>query len=174
MMETGMMWDIDDAHGGIRVEEVYDTDLEDLWQACTDPARLARWIVQVTGDLRPGGMLEATFTSTWTGRMRIEVCDAPRHLLLTQQPGTEEETVIEAWLQEEGTQSRLIVEERGLGSGVLHFHAAGWQVHLEDLARSLRDPAGAHPDGWSAEAPAAAWQARWRDLLPVYASSRGV
>jgi hypothetical protein len=77
----------------------------------------------------------------------------PRHLLLTQQPGTEEETVIEAWLQEEGTQSRLIVEERGLGSGVLHFHAAGWQVHLEDLARSLRDRAGAHPDGWSAERP---------------------
>jgi uncharacterized protein YndB with AHSA1/START domain len=33
----------DDAtHGTVRVEDVYDTDVDDLWQACTTPERLAR------------------------------------------------------------------------------------------------------------------------------------
>lgn len=172
MIMTGTMWEIDDAHGGVRVEDVYDTDIADLWEACTDPARLERWIVKVDGDLRPGGVLDATFTSTWTGRMRIDVCDAPRHLVLTQQPGTDEETVIEAWLQEEGARTRLIVEERGLGSGVLHFHAAGWQVHLEDLGLSLRHAGPAHPGGWSSEQPAEAWRSRWEELIPDYAQVR--
>lgn len=172
MIATGAMWDLDETTGAVRVEDVYDTDVDDLWQACTDPERLARWIVHVTGDFRPGGMLDATFTSTWTGRMRIDVCEAPHHLVLTQEPGTDEETVIEAWVRPEGERSRLIVEERGLGIGVLPFHAAGWQVHLEDLGRALRTVAGPHPDGWSAEEPASAWKARWQELLPTYEAER--
>lgn len=172
MIVTGTMWDLDDSHGAIRVEDVYDTDVDDLWRACTDPERLARWIVQVAGDFRVGGMLDATFTSTWTGAMRIEVCDAPHHLVVTQEPGTDEETVIEAWLSAEGARSRLVVEERGLGLGVLHFHAAGWQVHLEDLGRSLRSGTGPHPSGWSAAEPAPAWKERWQALLPEYEAVR--
>ena len=33
----------------------YDADVADVWQACTDPERLARWLTPVSGDLRPGG-----------------------------------------------------------------------------------------------------------------------
>jgi uncharacterized protein YndB with AHSA1/START domain len=33
----------------------YDADLDDVWDALTDPERLARWMKPVTGDLRPGG-----------------------------------------------------------------------------------------------------------------------
>lgn len=172
MIATGTMWDLDDTRGAIRVECVYDTDVDDLWQACTDPERLARWIAQVSGEFRVGGMLDATFTSTWTGPMRIDVCEAPRHLVLAQEPGTDEETVIEVWLSAEGEKSRLVVEERGLGIGVLHFHAAGWQVHLEDLGRSLRTAAAAHPSGWSSSEPAPAWKERWQALLPEYEAVR--
>ena len=172
MIMTGSMWELDDTRGAIRVEDVYDTDLEDLWRACTDPERAARWIAQVAGEFRPGGILHATFTSTWTGSMRIDVCEAPHHLVLTQEPGTDEETVIEAWLSAEGDKSRLVVEERGLGNGVLHFHAAGWQVHLEDLGRSLETGAGAHPSGWSSSEPAPAWKKRWETLLPDYEAVR--
>lgn len=172
MIMTGTMWELDDATGAIRVEDVYDTDVDDLWQACTDPERAARWIAQLAGDFRPGGMLRATFTSTWTGSMRIDVCEAPHHLVLTQEPGTDEETVIEAWLSAEGERSRLVVEERGLGVGVLHFHAAGWQVHLEDLRRALESGATAHPTGWSSSQPAPAWKERWQALLPDYEAVR--
>ena len=43
-----------DGAGFVRIEDRYDTDIEDLWDAITDPARLARWHGQVEGDLRPG------------------------------------------------------------------------------------------------------------------------
>jgi uncharacterized protein YndB with AHSA1/START domain len=168
MTTTGSMRALDDRVGAVRVEDVYDTGIDDLWQACTDPARLRRWIADVTGDLRPGGTVQATFTSTWTGPARVEACDAPHHLLLRTEPGTAEEGEIEAWLTEEGTGTRLVVEERGLQVDKLHFHGAGWQAHLEDLGRALASDASVHPDGWSAEAPSPAWRERWTELVPTY------
>ena len=36
---------------------------DDLWEACTDPERLARWIAKVSGDLQVGGSIHAVFTS---------------------------------------------------------------------------------------------------------------
>jgi len=44
-----------DDKGVVRMEDRYDTDIDDLWSALTDPGRLARWHGQVEGDLRPGG-----------------------------------------------------------------------------------------------------------------------
>ena len=43
-----------DGNGAVRIEDRYDTDIDDLWAALTDPGRLARWYGQVEGDLRPG------------------------------------------------------------------------------------------------------------------------
>ncbi len=89
MKLNGTMRALDDSRGAVRVEEVYDTHIDDLWAACTTPERLARWIAEVSGDLREGGTVQAVFTSTWSGPARIDVCDAPRHLLLTTEPGTD-------------------------------------------------------------------------------------
>ncbi|HEU5037014.1 MAG TPA: SRPBCC domain-containing protein [Nocardioides sp.] len=168
MRTTGTMRALDHDRGAVRVEEVYDTGIDDLWEACTTPERLARWIAEVEGELRVGGGVVVTFTSTWSGSARIEECDAPHHLLLRMQPGTDEESEVEAWLSDEGRRTRLVVEERGLSRGALHFYGSGWQAHLEDLGRSLEDGASAHPDGWSAERPAAAWRERWTELTPAY------
>lgn len=165
----GTIRDIDETRGAVRVEDVYDTDIEDLWAACTTPERLARWIAEVEGDLTVGATVRAGFTSTWTGPVRIEACERPHHLLLTSEPGSDDESVIEAWLTAEGPRTRLVVEERGLPIGQLHFHGAGWQVHLEDLGRSLALGGTAHPDGWSDQAPSPAWRERWDELTPAYA-----
>jgi uncharacterized protein YndB with AHSA1/START domain len=151
----GTMRALDATRGAVRVEDVYDTDIDDLWQACTTPARLARWIAEVSGDLRLGGTIRAAFVSTWTGEGRIEVCHAPRHLLLTMEPGTEDETQIEAWLTAHGSGTRLVVEERGLPLERLYFHGAGWQAHLEDLGRLLGGDVSV-------------WRERWDELSPVY------
>ena len=62
MNTIGSMRALDEQRGAIRLEDVYDTDIEDLWDACTDPERLARWIAKVSGDLRVGGTIHATFT----------------------------------------------------------------------------------------------------------------
>jgi uncharacterized protein YndB with AHSA1/START domain len=168
MRTIGTMQALDETCGAVRMEDVYDTDIDDLWQACTTPARLARWIAHVSGDLRAGGEVQAVFTSTWTGSGRIEVCEPPQHLLLVMDPGTDDEAELEAWLTAEGSKTRLVVEERGLPLDKLHFHGAGWQAHLDDLGRSLQAGASAHPDGWSPSTPSPAWRQRWDELTPAY------
>jgi uncharacterized protein YndB with AHSA1/START domain len=152
---TGQMWALDATRGAVRAEDVYDTGIDDLWAACTDPDRLARWIGKVSGDLRAGGAFQAELTSSWTGPGRIDACEKPTHLLVTMEPGTPDETRIEAWLTAEGDRTRLVVEERGLPRDRLHFYEAGWQAHLEDLARSL---AGEE----------SSWKERWTELTPAY------
>jgi uncharacterized protein YndB with AHSA1/START domain len=155
MKTTGTMRALDQDRGALRVEDVYDTDINDLWAACTEPERLARWIAEVSGDLQIGGTIHAVFTSTWTGPGRIEACDSPHHLLLTMEPDTEDEAQIEAWLTAEGAKTRLVVEERGLPLAELHYHGAGWQAHLEDLGHAL--------NGGQSQ-----WKARWDELTPAY------
>lgn len=151
----GAMRVLDAERGAVRVEELYDTNIVDLWEACTAPERLARWIGEVSGDLQVGGMIHATFTSSWTGPGRIDACEAPRHLLLTMEPGTEDEAQIEAWLSDDGGRTRLVVEERGLPLAHLPGHGAGWQAHLEDLTRSIKGEPSV-------------WRERWNELTPVY------
>lgn len=126
----------------------------------------------------PSGTPVTDSTSGWSrpapwthqqldGRCRIDVCEAPRHLLVTNEPGTDEESQLEAWLSEDGDRTRLVVEERGLPVGQLPYYGAGWQVHLEDLATSLASGERAHTDAWSAEQPAADWRRRWSALTAL-------
>src|SRR4029450_7132668 len=44
-----------DGKGVVRMQDRYETDIDDLWSAITDPGRLARWWGRVEGDLRAGG-----------------------------------------------------------------------------------------------------------------------
>ena len=37
------------------IRRTYDAAPEDVWDALTDPDRIVRWFLPVTGDLRPGG-----------------------------------------------------------------------------------------------------------------------
>ena len=41
-----------DGKGIVRMEDRFDTDIDDVWSALTDPSRLARWYGEVEGDLR--------------------------------------------------------------------------------------------------------------------------
>lgn len=64
----------------------YETTVEDLWDACTNPERLRRWYVPVTGDLRVGGRFEQVNMGSGT----ILVCDAPRLLKVSLGGGADE------------------------------------------------------------------------------------
>jgi uncharacterized protein YndB with AHSA1/START domain len=57
----------------------YAADAPDVWDALTDPDRLRRWFLPVTGDLRPGG----TFQTEGNAGGEILTCDAPRLLRVT-------------------------------------------------------------------------------------------
>jgi uncharacterized protein YndB with AHSA1/START domain len=145
-----------DGKGAVRMEDRYDTDIDDLWSALTEPRRLARWIAEVAGDLRLGGEFHARFTSSWEGPGRVDVCEPPQRLQLRMNPGQEDETVIEARLAAVGDQTSLVIEERGLPRGDVAGYGAGWQAHVEDLAAYIsgREPAD--------------WRSRWTELTPSY------
>jgi len=64
----------------------YETTIEDLWDACTDPERLRRWYVPITGDLCVGG----SFAQTNMGSGTILACDAPHLLKLSLGGGVDE------------------------------------------------------------------------------------
>jgi uncharacterized protein YndB with AHSA1/START domain len=64
----------------------YETAVEDLWDACTNPERLRRWYVPVTGDLRVGG----SFQQVNMGSGTILACDAPHLLKLSLGGGVDE------------------------------------------------------------------------------------
>lgn len=90
------------AAGAARVAvmtRTYPTTVEDLWDACTNPDRLRRWYVPVTGDLRVGG----TFEQVHMGSGTIEVCDAPHLLKVSLGGGVDEIEVRIAAGAEEGT-----------------------------------------------------------------------
>lgn len=146
-----------DGTGIVRMEDRYDTNIDDLWSALTDPRRLARWIAQVEGDLRLGGEFRARFTSEWEGTGRVEACEPPRHLLvMTKETGKSEEHPIEATLTADGDQTILVIEERNLPLEHLAAYGAGWQVHSEDLAAHL------------AGRERCDIEARWHELVPAY------
>jgi uncharacterized protein YndB with AHSA1/START domain len=146
-----------DGKGVVRMEDHYDTDIDDLWSALTDPRRLARWIGEVSGDLRLGGEYRFYFFASGAeGTGRVEVCEPPRRLLLAHGLDEPHERVIEATLAADGDRTILVIEERGLPLNQLAAYGAGLQVHVEDLAAHLtgRERCDAN--------------ARWDELQPAY------
>jgi uncharacterized protein YndB with AHSA1/START domain len=156
-----------DGAGVVRIEDRYETDIDDLWSALTDPDRLARWHGQVEGDLRPGGdfrvYIEAGDIES-TGR--VEACEPPRRLLVTTRETDESyrkgqgvppfDQTVEATLTPDGDQTILIVEVGGMPLDKIAFYGAGWQIHAENLAAYL---AGRQPGDV---------EARWEELVPPY------
>jgi uncharacterized protein YndB with AHSA1/START domain len=69
----------------LTVERVYDTPVEDLWDACTNPDRLPRWFLPISGDLRPGGRYELQGNASGT----IERCEPPHSVAATWEYGGE-------------------------------------------------------------------------------------
>src|ERR1700728_1655180 len=92
-----------DGRGIVRMEDRYDTDIDDLWSALTDPERLVRWIGKVEGDLHVGGEYRYHFFASGSeGTGRVEVCEPPRRLLLAHSTDQPNELVIEATLTADG------------------------------------------------------------------------
>ena len=124
--------------GIVRIEDRFETDVDDLWSALTDPRRLARWIGEVEGDLRLGGEFRFSFFASGSeGTGRVEACEPPRLLLLTMALDQPDEDVIEATLTADGDKTILVWEERGMPLDQIAAYGAGVQIHVEDLAAYL-------------------------------------
>jgi uncharacterized protein YndB with AHSA1/START domain len=156
-----------DGKGVVRIEDRYDTGIDDMWSALTDPGRLARWYGQLEGDLRPGGAFRLYVEDAGmhvTGR--VEACEPPRRLRVTTRETDESyvpgngvppfDEVIEATLTADGDQTVLVIEVLGMPLDKIAFYGAGWQVHAENLAAYLggRERGDTEP--------------RWAELVPLY------
>ncbi|MFP4004209.1 MAG: SRPBCC family protein [Alphaproteobacteria bacterium] len=42
----------------VRASRTYDTTIDDVWDAITNPERIPRWFLPISGDLRPGGRFQ--------------------------------------------------------------------------------------------------------------------
>ena len=128
-----------DGEGVVRMEDRLDTGIDDLWGALTDPDRLAHWYGEVEGELSPGGEFRVRVILSGERTGRVEACEPPRRLRLTErdpdpQPGQPEQLAIEARLTAEGAQTRLVWETRGIPVKLLPAYGAGIQIHVEHLA----------------------------------------
>jgi uncharacterized protein YndB with AHSA1/START domain len=145
-----------DGKGAVRMEDRFDTDIDDLWSALTDPVRLARWIGEVEGDLRLGGEFRTHFFASGSQSIgRVEACEPPERLLVsTKHLGEPDELVIEVTLTADGDQTILVAEERGMPLEKLAGYGAGIQIHVEDLAAHIAGPRDI--------------ESRWEALMPAY------
>jgi len=132
----------------------YDASPGEIWQACTDPARLAQWFLPVTGDLRQGG----TYQLEGNAGGRILVCDPPRVLRISWLFGSGPGSVLEVRLTPLNSGTILELEHSELtddqhwsqfGPGAV---GVGWDLTLFGLA--LHVFGVANPEGWASSAEA--------------------
>ena len=134
----------------VTLSRTYPTDVEDLWAACTDPARLARWFLPVHGDLHVGGRYQLEGQAGGT----ITACEAPHALDATWEYGGDV-SWIELRLSPDGDGARLDLthvfhpdDEHWPRYGPAAT-GIGWDLGLVGLAWHLDD--GGTPHGESEE-----------------------
>lgn len=152
--------------GVVRIEDRYDTDIDDLWSAITDPDRLARWFGHAEGDLSLGGEFRLTLEEAGERIGRVLECEPPRRLRVTMRETDESyrkgvgvppfDAGVEATLDADGDQTVLVVEVKGMPLDKIAFFGAGWQIHAENLAAYLAGREGGDTE------------ARWETLVPPY------
>jgi len=132
---------------GVVLRRDYNAHVDDVWNALTDPDRIKRWFLPVSGDLRAGG----TFQLEGNAGGDILTCDPPTLLKLTFGGPT---SLVELRLTATGDEDTTLeldhtvpIEMAGNGAGALYV-GPGWDGALLALALFL--------DGVTTDDPAAA------------------
>jgi uncharacterized protein YndB with AHSA1/START domain len=135
----------------VALQRTYDAPVEEVWDALTDPQRIGRWFLPITGDLRLGG----TYQLEGNAGGRILRCEPPHSLLVTWamgedtgasqvevrlSPAGEGKTLL--WLDHAAVVPPEMWAEYGPGAvGV------GWDLGLLGLGLHLQDPSATKPEG---------------------------
>jgi uncharacterized protein YndB with AHSA1/START domain len=126
----------------LTISQVYDTDLDDLWDVVTSAERIPRWFLPISGDLSEGGRYQFEGNAGGT----ITRCDKPHSFAATWEFG---DTVswVEVRLTPEGDgRTRFQLEHVAhvddaladqYGPGAVGI---GWDMGLWGLANHLSDP----------------------------------
>jgi len=137
------------------IRQRYDATIEEVWDACTNPERIPRWFLPVSGELRVGGSYQLTGNASGT----IERCDPPNSFAATWEFGGGV-TWIEVRLTAELDGATILELEHiahvadelwdQFGPGAVGI---GWDLALHGLAKHLGTGASMSPDegaAWAA------------------------
>jgi uncharacterized protein YndB with AHSA1/START domain len=128
---------------GVLMRRSYGAAIEDVWSAVTDPERMRRWFLPVSGDLRVGG----TFQLHGNAGGEILTCQPPTLLRVTFGGPT---SVVELRLSPNGDETVLELEHivplevAQSAAGALYV-GPGWDGALMGLDLYLRGEAPADP-----------------------------
>src|SRR3954470_737733 len=133
----------------VTISQAYDTDVEDLWEACTTAERIPRWFLPISGELRVGGRYQLEGNAGGT----VERCDPPKAFDATWEFGGGI-SWIEVRLTEEGDGTRFTLthiaqvddatwEQFGPGATGIGWDGAVLGLSLHLTRGAANDPAEA-------------------------------
>jgi uncharacterized protein YndB with AHSA1/START domain len=137
------------------ISQAYGAAIEDVWDACTNPERLPRWFLPISGDLRVGGRYQIKGNAGGT----IERCDPPRSFAASWEYGGSVSWIEVRLMAEPEGGTRLELEHIAdvddaqwaeFGPGAV---GVGWDMALLGLAVHLSSGRAADPQ------ESAAWAA---------------
>lgn len=130
----------------VTVTRTYQTDVADLWDACTNPERLPRWFLPVSGDLRLHGRYKLEGNAEGT----VLACDPPHGFMVTWEFGGTTSWLEVRLIAEAPDRTRLELEhlaEEGehwkqFGPGAAGI---GWELGLLGLTQHLTSDQAVDP-----------------------------
>lgn len=120
----------------------YETSIDDLWEAITDPTRMSRWFIMPKGELRVGGQ----FSLEGNASGEILRCVPPRMFRITWVFGGMPADEVEVRLTPAGDGATILelvhattadTAPDGSVDAILGV-GVGWELAMEYLARHLR------------------------------------
>jgi uncharacterized protein YndB with AHSA1/START domain len=127
----------------VTLSRTYHADVEDAWDALTNPERLLRWFYPISGDLEVGG----TFQLEGNAAGEIRRCDRPTRLQVT---FGGPDSIVDLRLAATGDRTTVELTHSvplamaGSGAGAL-FVGPGWDGALLGLGIHLRGQAVGDP-----------------------------
>lgn len=129
------------------ISQSYSADIDDVWDACTNPERIPRWFLPVSGDLRLGGRYQLEGNAGGT----VETCDPPHGFTATWEFGGETSWIEVRLSTEAAGRTRLELEhiavedahwlEYGPGAA-----GVGWDLALVGLSLHLSGAPAVDPE----------------------------
>jgi uncharacterized protein YndB with AHSA1/START domain len=138
----------------VTISRAYNGTVEEVWDACTNPERIPRWFLPVSGELREGGRFQLEGNASGT----IERCDPPKGFSATWEFGGKVSWIEIRLSARPGGATLLELDHiarpdehwEQFGPGAVGI---GWDMGLFGLAGHLSGPAAVTPP------EAAAWMA---------------
>jgi uncharacterized protein YndB with AHSA1/START domain len=122
-------------HVSVVLSRVYDTSVDDLWDALTNAERLPRWFAPVTGELKLGGRYQVQGNAGGT----VTACTPPKHFAATWEFGGGV-SWIEVTVTPEGGKARMTLDHIAVDDGNPHWDkfgpgavGIGWDLGLVGL-----------------------------------------